>query len=225
MVPPRATAQLSRVPVTTPFTTPGARHSSSGPRLGGPALKGQVIVEIVLVAVLAAYGRQLVNRMPASPWSEIQQAVSTNERLLYTAAPGIDVRGQTVDLARGTSANRIAAFVLRTSNLAQDLGTWREVAGALPKESGIALVGYCDGSACAERVRINANPLPFPVIAYGEVVDLQAMLNADAAGALLFCENPGAEKRAAEKHMARVSRRIAWRGARPVAAIVRSLTQ
>ena len=93
-----------------------------------------------------------------------------------------------------------------------DLAIWHEVALHLANHRGVRLVASCDGSRCAADVAAFADSLEFPVLVYGEVIDAQAVLNADFLGQCLVqktdTEAFGAKWRDAGLTPAQISQRI-----------------
>lgn len=174
------------------------------------AMKGQVFIEIVLIGMLGLYAWLLLGRMQEFRFDPRQEAIEASGQLLFTNATGIDIGGNRVDPAQIPNTNRCMAFLLRNTSLRADLNFWDNVASLLPKGSGVRLIGYCDGSACVEGVKNDLRLADFPVIAYGDVVDSQALLNADAAGNFLLTD------------IHHQPRSIEWRGLGP-ASVVRSV--
>lgn len=141
-------------------------------------------IGIALIAALGYFGWQLgrsVRTLRQQPRRQ-QLIFNKSQQTVFTAEAGIDVWGTPVSPLPPPQAKRTIVFMVRGSSAEQDLSFWRSVESLLPKNDGIRLVGYCDGKACVNTVRREANPIDFPVIAYGELDGSQALLNEDARG-------------------------------------------
>ena len=155
-------------------------------------MRGPVLAEVVLIAALGIVGWVIIGRMPPSPADSERSAHEANLRLGFRDARGIGLRGERIESGQLAQTTRVAAFLLRSSSLSDDLSFWRDVARLLPAASGVRLVGYCDGRACTDASRLRPEVAPFPIIVYGEAVDSQAVINADMLGAFVSADN-GAE--------------------------------
>ena len=177
-----------------------------------------VLAEVVLTAVLGGYGWFLVQGMPNPRVDLVQSVMDANTRLLLSDAAGIDVGGQFVSPTQLPGAKRVVAFLIRSGSVSADLEFWRGVARELPSDSGVRVVGYCDGHDCLAAVGTQRRPLvEFPVIAYGQVVDTQAVLNADVLGSFILKDNAKESR----------PRSLPWRGpnTRPVIVARQVLVQ
>jgi hypothetical protein len=166
-------------------------------------MKKQILVEVILIAVLEVYAGLLTRQTKASLLrvDAAHSVVSANEKIaVLDSVTGIDVLGNVVFPVPPHDARYFAAFVLRDASIRDDLNFWRGVAGSLSKRSGVRLVAYCDGTACAQTIRNSPQSTDFPVIVYGETVGSQALLNADARGNFLLLDR--------QRHMLGP---IAWR--------------
>lgn len=172
-----------------------------------------IIIKAVLIGILGLHCWQLIDKMH-SPADHVRVVAEANTRLMFRHGIGVDVHGEQMDPRRIAGTRRTLAFLLRDASLSADAEYWRQVADLLPKTAGIRLVGYCDGSACADRMRSAALLPGVPVVAFGEAIDTQAVLNADLTGNALLKGN-----------LAR-SRSIPWRdqGTTP-AQVVGSISQ
>jgi len=148
-------------------------------------LKPHILVEGVLVGMLSAHAWSLHARLPISAEMRERSAIEANRRLRFQDGRGVDINGVRVEGVREPGTRRVVGFLLRAASLEEDLRFWSEVARVLPRTSGVRLVSYCDGPDCVARAR-RVRPDAFPVIAYGEVVDSQAVLNADAGGSFVI---------------------------------------
>lgn len=124
--------------------------------------------------------------MPPTAADLERKASNSNLRLRPLDARGIGVHGERIDPSAVPAITRIGAFVIRHASVAADVQFWREAANLLPAESTIQLVAYCDGEDCARTIRDEFDLPEFPVIAFGEVVASQAVMNADLAGAFVI---------------------------------------
>src|ERR1022692_2004117 len=150
-------------------------------------MKIEVVIEAALVAVLAVYGVHFATeaRTLNSEADELR-GILANGSTQIRSIMGIDVSGQMVNKIIPPGTKRFVVFSLRGTTLEQDLNFWGGLAALLPKESGIRFVGFCDTTACAQRVGHLYESLSFPVIAYGDAGASQAVLNADAQGDLIL---------------------------------------
>lgn len=139
----------------------------------------EMIVEIVLVLLLGGYGWTL-SRDIVRDERRAAARIESNMLLEIGRYTGVDVSGRLLTPAATPEVDRVVTFLLRADSLGDDLATWREVANRVSDHRGVRLIGFCDGSQCAHYVRTAAQPLGFTIMMYGEVVDLQAVLNADA---------------------------------------------
>jgi hypothetical protein len=147
-------------------------------------MKVVVVVEAALVAALAVFGVRLASEARAlDRKSDVMKSqVSSNWGIVLQSVTGIDVSGHLVGDVIPPGTKRFVVFGLRGATLQQDLNFWISAAALLAKDGGIHFVGFCDDEPCADGVRHLAQPLSFPVIAYGEASGSQAVINADAEG-------------------------------------------
>ena len=151
-------------------------------------MQRQICIQLIFIVALSVYGWVIVQRTPHSALEHKHDVIESNKRLLFVDGAGIDVRGELVNSKATSETKRVVAFLLRESTATQDVEFWRDVERMLPKNSGVRLVAYCDGSACAKIVRELSLSSSFPVILYGELIDSQAVLNADTEGAFVLKE-------------------------------------
>jgi hypothetical protein len=167
--------------------------------------KNESSIGIVLIIILGFYGWLLAKQTRAlSEQTKTAQAIAdANQTLGFLSESGIDVSGRLVSPFWPPGTKHTLVFMLRGTTVRADLDFWRNVATLLPKDAGIRLVGYCDGDDCANFVRSDARLPDFPVIAYGEILSSQALVNADAQGnGLLLLDQ--------KKHPLS-SKRVGWR--------------
>lgn len=147
-------------------------------------VNGETLNAILLIAILGFYGCRLANEA----WTlhqrgqMLQAVVDQNRKLVFGLEAGIDVSGTPVHVQTLNSTKRTIVFLLHGASIKADLKFWRSMEAALPVDSALRLVGYCNNDTCAEAVRREAPVADFPVIAYGEIVSSQALVNADGDG-------------------------------------------
>ena len=112
---------------------------------------------------------------------------ASSRRLVFSGEEGIDIFGNVVHPLPPTAARATLVFLLHTNHLSNDIRFWTDISQSLPKDSGIRLVGYCDGPSCASTLR-SERSLPFPVIEFGETIGSQALIDADRNGECLLRE-------------------------------------
>jgi hypothetical protein len=139
----------------------------------------QIIVEIVLLLLLGGYGWTL-GREIVREERRVAARIESNMLLGIGRYTGVDVTGRLLTPAASPGVDRVVTFLLRADRLGDDLAIWREVAHRVSDRRGVRIIGFCDDSQCARYVGAVAQPLGFTVMMYGEVVDSQAVLNADA---------------------------------------------
>jgi hypothetical protein len=145
-----------------------------------------MIVELVLMVLLAGYGYTLSGETLRDERREAAQ-VEANMRLGIGRYTGFDISGRRVEPAATEGVDRVVTFLLQADGLKSDLAIWQEVAQDLnaPHHGSVRLVAFCDGSRCAKDLGALAHSLAFQVMMYGEVVDAQAVFNADLLGECL----------------------------------------
>jgi len=109
-------------------------------------------------------------------------AQALNQRLVFQSALGIDVFGKLVYPLPPPEVDRTIVFLLRGKSIVSDLQFWHQVEGIVPTSSHIRLIGYCDSDDCINDIKAHREAFNFPVIAYGELVASQALINADEDG-------------------------------------------
>jgi hypothetical protein len=145
-------------------------------------VKYRIAVQSTLTIMLAICARTLFLTMPISPQAVHDGLVQANQRLRFTRGIGVTIDNRLVDLTVASQKKRTVAFVLRNRSLAEDLAFWRDMAELLRPVPSLRLVGYCDSAACVSSARAVVDGGRLDILAYGEVVDTQAVLNADAHG-------------------------------------------
>ncbi len=182
-------------------------------------MKRQTWIQLLFLAALILYGRATLQKTPHSAAEHEWEVVSANKRLVFANGDGIDVHGRRVAGNQSSPRERVAAFLLREGSLAQDVSFWREVERRLAPNHTIRLIGYCDGGGCARTLADPAQAVGFRVLLFGEMIDSQAVLNADAEGTFVLSIKQG-------KDEANRVRKIAWRTPdRKAEEIARSIVQ
>ena len=115
------------------------------------------------------------------------RAIEGYNRLMFSDGAGIDIMGNKIDSIFTDKADEterlIAAFLLRHDSLDDDLKFWNEVGGHLSElDIVVRLTAYCENNRCVEAVKKNPGKAHFTVLEYGGVLDMQAVIGADAAG-------------------------------------------
>jgi len=144
----------------------------------------EVIARVVLIGVLCVSGMSLRDQLSAA-MSRVgveRARVGISDRLGVTSISGIDVWGQQAYKKPPADATRILVCGVRGATARQDITRLTSVSALFSERPDVHLVGYCDGRACAQAVRQDRLPLPFTVLAHGEVIPSQAVLSADAKG-------------------------------------------
>lgn len=141
----------------------------------------RMIIEVVLIALLGSLGWAL-HLAAARDERRAKVLVEANENLLLGQYTGFDLGGVRATPAMEPGTERLATFLLRATSLESDLATWQQVAHELRNEQNVKLVAFCDGLQCASAIRVRAKPLQFPIMMYTEMVNAQALLNADSLG-------------------------------------------
>lgn len=146
--------------------------------------------EALLAVALAALGAKLATRVAHEVRAaEVRQAIrAANGREALRAVGGVDPWGRLVHEIPPAGAVRFVAFLLRAQSIESDLQFWNRVASLLPPGRGVRIVAYCDGALCDAKVRARGEPAAFPVIAFADAVDGQAVINADEDGQLLLLD-------------------------------------
>ncbi len=139
----------------------------------------EACVYLLLLTVLAPLGRRLVNdTREANAASQTQIA---DPQFVFQTENGIDVTGSRVSPIPPPNIVRTVIFVLRAKSLSDDVNVWNGIYSRLPQHSGVRLVAYCDTDQCISQLQ-RRQQVPYTVIAYGEIVSAQAILQADING-------------------------------------------
>jgi hypothetical protein len=144
----------------------------------------ETLIGVVLTCVLGYYGWSLVKTIwPSDQRSGMARSSSDPSATLgFRVEGGVAVNGDLVFHVPPPRIKTTVVFMLRGASLRADVAFWRGVRSRLSNDAGVRLVGYCDGDACANLVRGAAQSTGFPVIAFGEIVNSESLINADTQG-------------------------------------------
>ncbi|MGH9414846.1 MAG: hypothetical protein ACRD0Y_14040 [Terriglobales bacterium] len=105
-----------------------------------------------------------------------------NQRVAVRTVGGVNVFGKSA-YPHNPAVRRFVVFELRRATFASDAAFWSAAARAIPARAHVDLYAYCDGTACSTDAR--RARLPFPVIEFASVNNLEAVANADVKGEFL----------------------------------------
>jgi len=152
-------------------------------------VKKRIVLEIVLICILGITGWYLFDNMKQVELnSPERKSIENFNRLVFSDGAGIDVMGNYIDSVLTNKVDGeesfVAAFLLRYNSLDSDLIFWNEVKKHLfdLDVATVRLIAYCENSQCVEAIRENPNVTSIPILEYGEVSDMQAVISADATG-------------------------------------------
>jgi hypothetical protein len=149
-------------------------------------MKKRIIMEICFIFIIGGIGWYLFDAMvEAETNSPAMKLVESDNNLVFMDGAGIDIMGNIVNhysSEKDETEKYIIAFLLRYGNLNDDLKFWNEVGDYLTKTNTAKLVAYCDSEQCIEIIKKNPLQNSFQVLEYGEIADMQAIINADANG-------------------------------------------
>ena len=175
-------------------------------------VKSLPINSLLLLAILGFYGWHLGrDYLALRKWPENQANLSArNNTLVFRTAAGIDIHGNhIVDSAKASGVKRTVGFLIRTSHVRRDVEFISRVQQLLASRPEIRVVAFCDGIACSHSGLVGDGALGFPIIAYGEVVSTEAVVNADALGLCVMRDSTRGD-----------SRRTSWRSEKDSPATV-----
>ena len=153
-------------------------------------MKFIILIELMVSVTVGCYAHLLGIRA-ANIRHQIAVAESTidaGEKQGFTVPAGMDTSGHFVAPMLHDDKSSSVVFVVRASNASTDLAFWSTVELLIRRNPGrrIKLFGYCDGMSCVDYIRSLTSPPTFPVLAYSDVGNFQAILNADAQGTFLL---------------------------------------
>ena len=142
-------------------------------------LANTTLQALLLIVVLGSYACSLSKDVMMLSRLKQKQAIMAHAKsdLIYDQPAGVDVYGKKI-VPSSLSKKRNIVFFLRNENLQKDLDFWSHVGMLLDSHREIGLIGYCDGWQCADSIR-KMHPLGFPVLAFGEATDIEAVVDAD----------------------------------------------
>jgi len=150
-------------------------------------MKNSIVFEVLLICIFGTAGwylfgvmKQLESNNPG------RDAIEANNSLVFTGGAGMDIMGNMVNSVftnKSDESERIvAAFLIRYNSLDADLKFWNEVNSHLSGLDTIRLTAYCENIKCIDAIRNNPEKLHFIILEYGGAMDMQSIINADAAG-------------------------------------------
>jgi len=157
-------------------------------------MKKGIVLEISLTCILVVTGWWLFDTMKYVESNNPElKIIENNNNIAFSDGAGIDVMGNNVysvfsDKADGIEKS-VAAFLLRYDSLDADLQFWNEVSNHLSGIDNIRLTAYCENDRCVEAVRKKTDMVDFTVLEYGEILDMQAVIEADAVGEFCLRKN------------------------------------
>ena len=145
----------------------------------------EIGLKAVSTAVLALCAVSLQNQFyAASRAVDSERRLSVrSERLALQSLAGVDVGGRLTEAVPSGDVRRIVACAFRDATAEADLGKWLQLARDLSDVPSVRIVGFCEGPACVSAAGRASLPANMTVLASGESVASQAVLNADATGA------------------------------------------
>jgi len=152
-------------------------------------MKKGTILKLLIVCIFGTVGWYQFGVMKQMESNNLElKAIESNNNMVFLDGAGVDIMGNEIDSVftdktEGVRRSRVA-FLLRYNSLEVDLEFWNEVGSLLSKLDAVPvrLTAYCENGQCVEAIRKNPDVANFTVLEYGEVVDMQAMLGADAVG-------------------------------------------
>jgi len=148
-------------------------------------MKKSITYEILFICILAVLGWPLYNAMKSIESRNIISK-SIEDRLTFLSGSGIDVMGNMIEPVMENevdiSGNGVIAFLLRHSSLDADIKFWNEVSGIITESNIVQLIAYCENVQCVDAIKKEPDKIRFPVLEYGEIIDMQAINAADKNG-------------------------------------------
>ena len=152
-------------------------------------MKKRNLIEVLFICILGVTGWYLLDVMKQVESTNPElKIIESYNRLVFSDGTGIDIMGKYVDSVLANNADQVerfvVAFLLRQGSLDSDLRFWNEVNNYLSglDTTIVKLIAYCENGQCVEDIKKNPDRADFPVLEYGEVSDMQAVISADIAG-------------------------------------------
>lgn len=142
---------------------------------------------VLLVIVLGFYGWKQIQAVTilAKQRSDIEELARENSAISFLTITGIDIAGRPIDSSQ--IKKKTIVFLLHDQTLTRDLDFWNQTEQLLAHQADIAIIGYCESRNCTHALLNKTHA--FPVRSYGEVVSMEALINADADGRAILCVN------------------------------------
>jgi hypothetical protein len=137
---------------------------------------------IALIGILLFHCFKLSN-LALVAHKKVKLAIREDEvskrELGFQQEAGIDIYGKLVAPLPPPQEERAVVFLLRSQSLYSDLTFWKAVQKELT--GGVRLIAYCNDDECSNFLKEQSEK-SFPVIAFGEVLGTQALMQADEDG-------------------------------------------
>jgi hypothetical protein len=155
---------------------------------------------VLLIIILSVYGWKETRDMIILDKTRaiLEGLTNQNKMMRVSELDGVDTDGQQIK-AIVKKQRKTLAFVLHSDTLTNDLEFWNDTANLLASQTDVGIIGFCDSRQCDQALMGYAKRA-FPVASYGEVMDVEALINADAEGKAILSINGKAD-----------AERIAWR--------------
>jgi len=152
-------------------------------------MKKRIYLEVSFICILGIIGWYLFGVMKKVELDNPERkAIESYNSMVFISGAGIDVKGNYIDsvLTNQTDDKEryVIAFLLRYNSLDTDIHFWNEVNNHLSSLDNVIvrLIAYCEHFRCVEAIRVNPSAVNIPVLEYGEVSDMQAVIGADVKG-------------------------------------------
>jgi hypothetical protein len=164
-------------------------------------MKKTILIEIVLVLGLSFSAAKLVERHNSIKGYAASIHLLKNHMRIDSLS-GVNIWGSYLDVTLSSATKCVIVFVIRGTDVSQELSFWNEVSGLLKTNDAIHLFGFCDGTICTESIINTYKPqsFAFSLMKCCDVISAQAITNADSQGYALLIDNK-----------LREIRRIRWR--------------
>lgn len=142
------------------------------------------LLGLCCLGILTPYSLQLLGKVQEAHNTTTTQMVGelTKGELQFQREMGVDITGRPIYPLPPPAVDRTIVFVLRSKTMESDLQFWNEVQRKLSDKKTIRLAGYCDDLQCIDFLKHNAGSAKFPVIAAGEIIGSESIVDADYRG-------------------------------------------